>query len=398
VTTATDHPQIVTLDVSGSRTSAIWLGSLGSISALTYSFTCSGGASAMSCILRKPASYRTNAMNPGRITRIICGASVIWDGILDEPQPTSEGWQLTAHGAGTFGDEYMAAWATWAKNPDEAIGNAITRGMRWVNPGVGSPPGMWLGQAADNGSISVTDLLNLVCARGGLAWYVNSRQARNALSVFPLPSAPSRVLIAPSPVARTLGGDINVIWIRYKTLGVPASETGPIKRTRLLYRTTAVTDNDSIAKHGRMETFMDLSSAKGHAADPRFPTVQPGGWLTKEDAQAVGQHVLDRYRRASFAGPFTIGPGQLTNLGGTPVNLAAQTANAAVCRLILTDFGYGGEVLPRAPQFIIGEYTYDVDAMQATVTPMQTIRHDLAGLIAGVTGEPGHGTGAWARR
>jgi hypothetical protein len=391
---ADDRPQVFSLDAAGDPRSAVYLGAIGNVSGLTYGYTCSGGAASMSCTLARHASYRTNAIDPARQVKVIAGASIIWDGVLDEPQPSDSGYNITARGSGTFGDDYMAIFDTWDNCPDEAIDRAIGRGLRWQNAGIGKPPGMWLGQRPDPGSLSITELLNLICARGGLTWYVSSSQGRNALSVFPLPQDPDRLLITSSPVGRTLGGDINVIWIRYQA-------PGPLKRffggnspdiTHSLkpqFHRTSVEDDDSIARYGRLETFLDLSSSGPLGTDNASALAA---------AQAVGQRVLDRYRRVSYAGPFTVGPGQLTNLGGTPVDLATEQGNRMVCKLVVSDLGLGGEVSPVPPRFITGAYSYSVEDLTATITPMETIVHDLAGLLAEATGQPGHGTGDWRRR
>jgi len=386
---------VLTLNAAGDRGSAKWLGALGNVTGLTYGFTLAGGADSMSCNLARHATYRTNAMDPGRQVKITAGASIIWDGTLNKPQPTDSGWNITGRGSGTFGDDYMTVFDTWDNCPDEAVNRAITRGLRWDNDaGIGRPAGMWLGQRPDPGSVTITELLNLVCTRGGLTWYVSSSQSRNNVSVFPLPADPDRVLITSSPVGRTLGGDLNVIWIRYQA-------PSPLKRfyggnapditqsLKVSTHRTSVTDDASITRHGRLETFMDLTSSGPLGTDA-------GSALAA--AQAIGNFVLQRYQRASFAGPFTVGPGQLTNLGGTPVDLATEQCNRMVCRLAVSDYGLGGEVSPVPPQFLVSAYEYDVDAQQATITPAQSVRTDFAGLISEIATTYGHGAGDWQKR
>src|SRR5580704_12099364 len=83
-----------------------WLGTLGHVTGLQYSYACPGGCDQMSCTLEISARERTDAMNPGRFVQVIRGASVIWSGKLDEPQPSATGWQITAHGSGTYGADF----------------------------------------------------------------------------------------------------------------------------------------------------------------------------------------------------------------------------------------------------------------------------------------------------
>jgi hypothetical protein len=375
----------MTLHASGRPQSAKWLGQHGNVSGMAYSFNAMGGAKAASMTLSKPASYRSDAIDPGRKLFLTVGAGRVWSGVLDEPQPSDSGWQLTAHGTGASAGDFMAVFDNWAHCPDEAVDMAIQRGLPWINPGIGTPPGMWLGQRPDPGSISVGDLLSLVCARGGLLWYVSSRPHGNILRVTKLPTAVNRILVSSSPVPRTLGGDINSLWIRYKppSLGIKFfngsdATAAPEKNANVpQVRRTSVTNFDSVFRHGRMEALLDLTSA------PR---------QTEAQAQAVGQFVLDRYVRASFAGPFEVGFGQLLTTGGHPIDLATEQAGT-VCKLILTDYGYGGEVRPGAPQIITGEYEYHVEEQRALVTPFQSLRHDIAALMAEVAETRGRGKG-----
>jgi hypothetical protein len=343
------------------------LGSVGAVTALTYSFTCPGGADKMSCTVMVPASFRTQLFSPGWQVRITRGGHQVWSGKLDEPQPTTSGWTLTAVGTGNRGTDFTAVYtSTWPSGePDQAVNNAIARGLPWINPGIGTPSGAWFGQAPDSGSQTVTGLLNLICTRGKLTWYVNSQPGGipgDDLSVFPLPTVANRLLVCTQPVARTLGGDINTIQIRYQ---VTADDTtGGMAAT---YGTTTAASAASVAAHGVIETYIDLSSA---------------GVMTQSAAQAVGNSVLAIYQRASFAGPFTARHGQLTTTGGVPVDPGCDQAGTVV-KLILTDFGYGGEVTPQFPvTFITGSYEWDDLAQTATITPYQTVAASLQGLLS----------------
>jgi len=355
-----DASQVVTFDQN--KATPRWLGTIGHVTALKYSYACPGGCDQMSATLQISARERTDAMNPGRLVSIVRGASTVWRGKLDEPQPTPSGWSITAHGAGTYGADFSAIYTgTWGTGtPDNAVNAAITRGLDWNNPGIGSPSGMWTGQPVDSGAQQITDLLNLICTKGGLTWYVATRPTKNVLSVLTLPTTVTNLLVSNTPVARTLGGDTNTIWLRYQSAGDTT--------TPATYDTTSVTDAASIAAYGAMETYADLSSA---------------GTMTASAARAVGNLVLQRYQRASFAGPFVAGPGQLLTTGGAPVDLGAGMPYAPmVCRLVLTDFGYGGEEVPGAVQFLVGAYEYDDDAQQATVTPFQYLATNFSSLLS----------------
>ena len=147
--------------------------------------------------------------------------------------------------------------------------------------------------------------------------------------MFPLPTVVNRLLVCTDPVARTLGGDINTIQIRYQTTADDTDQRAPPPRTPPPPCQNAA----SVTAHGVIETYIDLSSA---------------GVMSAGAAQAVGTKVLAIYQRASFAGPFTARYGQLTTTGGVPVDPGTDQAGTVV-KLILTDFGFGGEVHAPVP-------------------------------------------------
>jgi hypothetical protein len=347
-----------------SMTDPRWLGQIGHVNGLKYSWTLPGGPDQLTCNLMVSASTRTPAIDPGRIVQLYQGAGVIWEGVLSEPAPTdTAGWTLTAVGAGNYGTNFAATYpGTWPTGlPDSAINAAITRGLRWVNPGVGTPTGIWLGQEVDSGAQTVTDLLNLNCTYGGLTWSVTVTPAGNILSVFTLPTTVNRLLLVRQPAPRTLGGDINVVWLRYESTADDATSGAAA-----VYSTTSATVPASIALHGEREAYLDLSSA---------------GVMTTAAAQAVGNALLQRYQRASFAGPFAAGPGDLMTTGGQPTDLGHNHVGA-VAQLVLTDYAYGGEVVLGPVTFLIGSYAYDDDTQTATVTPFQYLDTSFSSLLS----------------
>lgn len=344
-----------------------YLGTLGPVSGLTYSFTVPGGCEQMSCTLGADPLLRTDALNPGRRVEVCLGGGTVWDGITDEPQQTDSGWQITAQGSGTFGSlfnaDYSGSWATAV--PDQVITDAISRGLGWVTSSIGHPSGIFLGQAPDPGSTFVDDMLNQLTQLGGLTWTVKHAPRGNLPQMWSIPiTTPTRLLISSAPAPRTLGGDYNAIELRYQVTADQGA--GHPATFSTLYRTNAA----SIARHGRRETFYDLSSV---------------GTMNVSDVQAIGDSVLSRYQRASYAGPFTVRPGQLTTLGGQPVDLGVfwlGNEGPMVCKLLLTDQGWGGEVSAAAPVFMTGRYEYDDDSNTATIAPFESVREDFSSLLA----------------
>jgi hypothetical protein len=356
---------------------AQWLGALGHVTNLKYSFTCPGGPDTMSCLLRLPPDYRTDAINPGRIVQVFRGANCVWEGKLDEPQPAQAGWTISAHGAGQYGADFTALWTVW--NADNVINGAIARGLRWSNPGIGSPSGIYLAQQVDSGAQTVSAFLTLLCTGGSLTWMLIPPGVSGVpalpwvLQIFGLPQnvigqpqyPPGRILISHSPVARTVAADINTLIMRYQ-VSSDVQATATAAAIPAVYGTITVQQAASVAAHGVMEYYLDVSSA---------------GVLTVSQVQQIGNYILSKYVRASFAGSFTVGPGQLLNAGGEPVDLGCEKAGTIV-QLMVTDAAYGGEVAMAPLTFMTGQYEFDDDTYTGTVTPLQSARNDMATLIS----------------
>jgi hypothetical protein len=341
-----------------------WLGAQGLTTGIKYSTVYSGGPEKASVTLFKPARFRAEWMVTDSRVQLYRGGARIWDGNLDLPQPGVGQWTLTAAGVGVQGADFAAVYTDpWpTSEPDEVVNNAIGRGLPWVNPGIGSPSGIWLGQAPDSGSSYVNDVLNSACTRGGLGWYVNSFNGGaigNVLSVAALPATPTRLLVAVNPVPRTNGGDVSLIWIRYQSSADSTSTSTPA-----VYSLTSVTNT---GHSGGREQYLDLSNA---------------GTMTQAAAQAVGNQILKIYQSSSFTSPFTFQYGSLLTMSGVPVDPGMEQAGF-VCQLVLADFAYGGGLLPPGPiQFIAGVYEWDDDALQGSITPYQMVDQSISGLLS----------------
>lgn len=342
---------------------------LGHVAPLVYSYATPGGCDQLSTTLFKPPRVRSEALTPGRIAKVYRGGSVVWRGILDEPVPGEQGWQLTAHGAGTEGNDYLGiysvSWGTGIFN--DCVDQAVGRGLDWVRgTNIGALSGIWTGQQFDPGSQTITDVLNLGCTNGALTWQVTSGPGdTNLLQVFALPATPNRILVATSPVAQSIASGPNALYLRYQSSADAAGSSTPA-----VFSLTSVTNAAQIAAQGRREDYSDLSSA---------------GTQTSGAVQAVGSSVLQRFQRAGFTDPFVIQYGQLLNMGGTPVDPGAYYQDGAqvmVCRALLSDFAFAGEVTRGPVQFMVGAYEWDDGAMQATITPFGSIRHDFTSLMA----------------
>lgn len=349
------------------------LSQIGYMSQLQYSFTNPGGPDQLSFLWQRDGRLRTSAVNPTRIIRAYRGATCVWEGEIDEPDFTANaasggGAQVTAHGVGTAGANFLAKYAgAWSNNPDLSVNNAISAGLRWINPGtLNSVSGIYLGQKVDSGAQTITALMNLTTTRGNLTWYVSNRPRGNVVAIYPIPSTPTHILVATSPVSRNVFGFINSITARYQNsfpLGRPPGFT-----------TTTVQNTDSVNRHGLNEAYIDLSSS---------------GWqLSVTPINNALSGVLSRYTSHMWGGPFTVQYGQLLNMGGQPVDLGMQECANMVCRVILADYAQGGQLSPGPITFAVGSYTYFDDSMTAQIQPYLSNRSDINAALSRIHFKP----------
>lgn len=330
------------------------LGRIAPVSGLAWSDTYPGGNDTATCVLQAETSVQPRALDPGRIVEIYRGGSRQYEGILSQPAPGDGGWQVTAKGAGTYGDAYRDIYTTW--NANDGVNQAITRGLRWVNPGI--PSGLFLSQQQDSASQTITDFLTLITKPGGNAWHVGRN---NVLTVGPVPVTPTRILMATSPQTRALAGYINALVARYQatadntTTGAPAT-----------YALVTATNPASIAKHQRSEQYWDISQA---------------GVLSSGAALGFATSALSQYQAASWAGPIPVQYGQYLTMTGVPVDLGTEKAGE-VALLMLADGPYGGEVTAAPPvSFVVGRLDYDDTTQAGGITPYLGVPGDLSSLL-----------------
>ena len=336
-----------------------WIGEAGVVSGLQYADAMPGGNDTLQCTLGREADWWDQRIAPGRIVQAYRGGMVVWEGIMQSPQPSDQGWQLNAIGAGHYGDFYAAYDTGGFVNSDPAVNNAISRGMRWVNPGIGNT-GMYLNQPPNDVSLQVSDWLNQITSPGAYTWHVGPW---NVLSVFEIPTTVTRLLVANSPAARTLAGYINALYAYYQATADTTSGSTSVPAT---YGVAEAENDASIAVHGRYEIGWDTTSA---------------GIMTGSEAALAAAEVLARYTAASYANSFTVGYGQYLTTGGQPVDLGAERAGE-VCRLILASGGSGGDIVPDLTcTFPVGAIAYDDDQQTAAVTPFQSVRSDISSLL-----------------
>jgi hypothetical protein len=391
-----------------------WLGQIGHVANLDYTYSIPGGPDQLTCLLQVEPNFRTDAINPGRVVTAHRGGSCIWEGTLTEPQPGPAGWALTANGCGTYGANFGAWWqldttSTWSV--DDPVDLAIARGLRWDNSaGLNNPGGAaYLGPVQDPGSLTITDFMNLLCTGGALSWELVQPPSASSfppgpwvVNLFELPTdncgnpslcgpenvlasklfafnrwsrsdlvssfarrPPDLYIVNTNPVGRTIRADINTVIVYYQvTADTTATSTDPA--VAATYNTTFADIPGSVSRHGRLEYYLDVTGA---------------GVMTQPQAAQIAQNVLSKYIRANFSGTFTVQPGQLLNVGGFPVDLGCNWGGY-LASVQVENFAAGGEVGFAPIIFQIGEYEFSDDTQTATITPYQNARTDMASVVA----------------
>jgi hypothetical protein len=390
-----------------------WLGQVGHVANLDYTYSIPGGPDQLTCLLQAEPDYRTDAINPGRVVTAHRGGSCIWEGTLTEPTPSPTGWTLTANGCGTYGSNFGAWWQidypdSWSV--DGPLDLAIARGLRWTNLGQYNPGGTaYLGPVQNPGSLTITDFMNLLCTGGALSWQLVQPPSASSfppgpwvIDLFPLPtdttgnpiaSAPSSQLssqlftfnrwsradlastasrrppdlyiVNTNPVGRTITADINTVIVYYQVTA-DTTATSTATAVAATYNTTFADIPASVAMHGRLEYYLDVSSA---------------GVMTQPQAAQIALSVLAKYVRANFSSSFTVMPGQLLNVGGFPVDLGCNWGGH-MASVQVQNAAAGGEVGFGPITFQIGEYEFNDDAQTASITPYQNARTDISSVIS----------------
>lgn len=379
-----------------------WLGTIGYEESMVYSWSVPGGPSNLSFTLAMSPQKRPVALNPGRVIQAFRGASCIWEGVMQEPQPTATGWDCTVNGSGTYGDNFGSVYDTW--NADDPLYQAIARGLRWNNDGIGKPAGIYLQTPQDTGSMMITDFLNQLCTGGALyysieppdgarvpagPWTIRLRPFPNDLDGNPLSAGistpeqwsvtewqridlkaklprlpPDLYVVNTNPVPRTLGTDYNTLLIKYQ-VSADSSATSTVTAAAAVTTMVIVDNPASVALHGRIEYYLDLTSA---------------GTMTLAQVNEIGQQILTKYARANFSTAFTVQPGQLLNNGGVPVDLGCNWAGK-VCSVQVMTQAFGGEITYGTVSFLIADYEYDDTSQSATLTPFQSQYSDISNIL-----------------
>jgi hypothetical protein len=323
------------------------LGEIGHITGLKHSTTLPGGDDQCSLVLLSTQAGRPAAIRPGR-TLTLSQAGLLWTGRLDEPVPQEGGWQVQAHGTGTFGSLWQAYY-TGKYGGDNPVDAAISRGLPWINDGLDASIDST--QIPDPAADSIADHLTAITDPVTRTWRITRT---GHLTTLLIPTTPSRLLVLEQAAARALAEVPTRLWIRYqKKAGV--------------YDTTYVDNATAAGEFGVTERYADFGDA---------------GVMTASAAQARASKILAKYQAVGWVGPLTATAGRYLTITGAEVDLANERACEVVQPVFAGPASEGEWVAGYPPTFVTGQCEYDWDAETLQLTPWESARRSLSDLLS----------------
>lgn len=327
-----------------------WLATVGAVGELKWSTIADGGPEQVSWRMPLPDTFTHPSLRTGKLVKVMFGSAPLWQGILNEPDNSEDGWQFTAIGLADEATGYLCldAGGNTTSTPDVAIDQAIARGLPWTRPASLSATPFALSDATDNLNY-LSDLLDAWATSQGKRWEVD---ATGAVTAAVDPTTPTwymtpgsaRIGLADDDYASNLYG-------RYKTAAAS-------------YATVTVADSAAAAKR-RREYPVDLTSL-GVVSSGTATNVL-NGMLANGKA---------RYAWTDAATPSRL---QLTTPGGQPACLALVKAGDMV-----RVHGVINEQGTLAPyfDFIIGRTEYEDGADTITLAPTELAPRALGDVLA----------------
>lgn len=162
------------------RVDGRWLTTIAPWGDLEFSHNADGGCEAASWRIPVPRDYQHPALVRGKRVEVRFGANNVWQGRLSEPEQDDEGWTFHADGLRDAGGSgvrrgFLALNGLGESTtyPDDAIDQAIARGLPWTRPvSLSAVPFIDAGSADD--LMTVTDLLDRWSTSVSKRWGVDA--------------------------------------------------------------------------------------------------------------------------------------------------------------------------------------------------------------------------------
>lgn len=333
----------------------VFLGELGKIDGLQWSWTWPGGPEKATFRFSRNARFHHRGLTQGRTLAIPCGGGRVWRGNLAAPE-RGDPWTLEADGLGALASSYIADAPTSGNpfNLQEVVTQAIARGLPW-NPVSGLPTGA--GDQSTSGGdaerLSVAGVLSRVLPEFGETWYVD---ADGDLQVAGIPTQVSHNFLTADPAGgRTVHGYVSAYYVVFNHRTTGAVATVWVRNAEAEVSRPPVEEVLDLTGRGNMTqaTAVMIARAKLALAGPRLP----------------------------FADSFTFARGMVCNQYGTPVDLATVRP-PILGRLLLTDPDHPAETSFAAfTDILIRRTTYYEDTDTLEVEPLDLRNSDLRSLL-----------------
>lgn len=334
------------------RVGGTWLASIASVFGvgdLSYSHGVRGCEQASWSMSLDP-SFTHPALVSGALVEVKVGSANIWQGVLDEPDGSGDGWTFTAAGLAAEGSDYLCLDASdnTTTKPDTAVDEAISRGLRWTRPDTLSSASF--AASDDTAALNkVGDLLDAWALSVSKRWGVNAdgqvyAQADPTTPSYHLTAGSGKVGLAEDEYASSLYGR---------------------------FRTGASTYDKVIAEDG--------VAAAGHRRELAVDLTTLGYTNSTKAGNVLAGMLANGKARYAWTKPLTVSRYQLTTPGGTPAFLPFVKSGELVRLFGVID--EQGTPLPYL-DFIIGRTQYEAGSDVITLSPVDLAARNLADVLA----------------
>lgn len=327
---------------------------------LQYSERFDGGSWEASWVMEVRRGWHHPAIRRGADVELRLGGLVVWAGILAEPDRDS--WQMTATGLVREGERFSARAAdgTPGRYITSSTVNAIGNGLPWDYREVSLPAHANPVQSEESDGLNVVSAIwSAAAAASGMFWGVGSDRIPY---IRTRPTQPSW-RIAPSVGVLGQGDDEFATHLvgRYRSMA------GVLETTTRGDSGAPGTPSD---RWGRSERPVDLTPRKRISATRANEILD--GMLTK-----IGP-------RPGYTTGLTLGPGEITTMGGSLAHLPTIRAG----QMVRLD-GVVDEATGRPHHdIVIGEIRHDPAARTVYIEPLGLAARNLAAVLEGVGSTP----------
>lgn len=319
-----------------------------------------GGLQYVKFSLALPPRYSHPALVEGALVEVLRGPVSL--GVAVMADVDREGWTFTADGLFRRAEHFNAEGSS--NSPADVVTAAnATRGLGWN--GIGNLPDTPIPVGENTRLATVADVLNEYCRlnnkRWGLAFDGTPYVADDPASV-------SCALRPGTPRMATADDDyVSRVVVRY--LETEGTETDPPVYDDV--ESPEVPTPLADLPNGAREAYEDISSM---------------GLLATGDAQTYADaFIAANAARRGFTEGIEVAPGQLTNLGGVPVDLWSACLFALGRRVLQhnileTD---GRQAFGQTREWVIGSTIYRAADRSLTLTPVGLLSRTIAQAFAG---------------